>query len=232
MPAFRAQDSGAHDRRAFFAAEGKVIAQVRTTACSASEVLEAPWSPALSTGQPGNSRPSRPPCHTGSMRAAASIQREASTLTPAQEAEMRRMDPNGDGIVDEVEKHAFAKYCLPCDPDRERRPRRWLAARSRSWMTTRWRGPATKIIRARTAAPLRSTLQAPPPPSLPPSPPPPSLSHSPLPPPPPLPLTPSILRLTLTLTLTLTKACSGSTYRLALRSYGAGSRGRLDRRQG
>ena len=43
------------------------------------------------------------------MRAATSIQRAASTLTPAQEAEMRRMDPNGDGIVDEAEKLAFAR---------------------------------------------------------------------------------------------------------------------------
>ena len=29
-----------------------------------------------------------------------SIDREASTLTPAQETELRRMDPNGDGIID------------------------------------------------------------------------------------------------------------------------------------
>ena len=41
----------------------------------------------------------------GSMRAAQpdeqpSIDREAFTLTPAQETEMRRMDPNGDGIID------------------------------------------------------------------------------------------------------------------------------------
>ena len=43
------------------------------------------------------------------MRTATSIQREASTLTPAQEAEMRRMDPNGDGIIDEVEKRALAR---------------------------------------------------------------------------------------------------------------------------
>lgn len=43
------------------------------------------------------------------MRAATSIQREASTLTPAQEAEMRRMDPNGDGIIDEKEGRAIAR---------------------------------------------------------------------------------------------------------------------------
>eukprot|EP00964_Phaeocystis_antarctica_P068320 scaffold41383_cov63-Phaeocystis_antarctica.AAC.2 len=43
------------------------------------------------------------------MSAATTIQRAASTLTPAQEAEMQRMDPNGDGIVDEVEKRAFAR---------------------------------------------------------------------------------------------------------------------------
>ena len=43
------------------------------------------------------------------MRAATSIQREASTLTPTQEAEMRRMDPNGDGIIDEKEGRAIAR---------------------------------------------------------------------------------------------------------------------------
>ena len=43
------------------------------------------------------------------MRAATSIQREASTLTPAQEVEMRRMDPNGDGIIDEKEGRAIAR---------------------------------------------------------------------------------------------------------------------------
>ena len=43
------------------------------------------------------------------MRTATSIQREASTLTPAQEAEMRRMDPNGDGIIDEKEGRAIAR---------------------------------------------------------------------------------------------------------------------------
>ena len=43
------------------------------------------------------------------MRAATSIQREASTLTPAQEAEMRRMDPNGDGIIDAKEGRAIAR---------------------------------------------------------------------------------------------------------------------------
>merc|ERR1740139_638539 len=46
------------------------------------------------------------------MRAATSIQtiqRAASTLTPVQEVEMRRMDSNGDGIVDEVEQRAFAR---------------------------------------------------------------------------------------------------------------------------
>ena len=32
-----------------------------------------------------------------------SIDRAASTLTPAQEKEMRRMDPNGDGIIDKKE---------------------------------------------------------------------------------------------------------------------------------
>ena len=37
------------------------------------------------------------------------IQREASTLTPAQEAEMRRMDPNGDGIIDAKEGRAIAR---------------------------------------------------------------------------------------------------------------------------
>ena len=42
------------------------------------------------------------------MRAATSIQREASTLTPAQEAEMRRMDPNGDEIIDVHEKEGRA----------------------------------------------------------------------------------------------------------------------------
>ena len=43
------------------------------------------------------------------MRAATSIQREASTLTPTQEAEMRRMDPNGDGTIDEKEGRAIAR---------------------------------------------------------------------------------------------------------------------------
>ena len=43
------------------------------------------------------------------MRAATSVQRAASTLTPAQEAEMRRMDPNGDGIIDEKEGRAIAR---------------------------------------------------------------------------------------------------------------------------
>ena len=38
-----------------------------------------------------------------------SIDREAFTLTPAQETEMRRMDPNGDGIIDEKEACAIAR---------------------------------------------------------------------------------------------------------------------------
>ena len=38
-----------------------------------------------------------------------SINRAASTLTPAQEKEMRRMDPNGDGIIDEKEQRAIAR---------------------------------------------------------------------------------------------------------------------------
>jgi len=43
------------------------------------------------------------------MRTATSIQEEASTLTPAQMAEMRRMDPNGDGVIDEKEGRAIAR---------------------------------------------------------------------------------------------------------------------------
>jgi len=38
-----------------------------------------------------------------------SIDRAASTLTPAQENEMRRMDLNGDGIIDEKEARAIAR---------------------------------------------------------------------------------------------------------------------------
>ena len=38
-----------------------------------------------------------------------SINRAASTLTPAQETEMRRMDLNGDGIIDEKEQRAIAR---------------------------------------------------------------------------------------------------------------------------
>ena len=38
-----------------------------------------------------------------------SIDRVASTLTPAQEKEMRRMDPNGDGIIDKKEARAIAR---------------------------------------------------------------------------------------------------------------------------
>ena len=38
-----------------------------------------------------------------------SIDRAASTLTPAQEKEMRRMDPNGDGIIDKKEARAIAR---------------------------------------------------------------------------------------------------------------------------
>ena len=39
-----------------------------------------------------------------------SISREASTLTPAQEKELlRRMEPNGDGIIDEKEQRAIAR---------------------------------------------------------------------------------------------------------------------------
>ena len=38
-----------------------------------------------------------------------SIDRAASTLTPAQEKEMRRMDPNGDGIIDKEEARAIAR---------------------------------------------------------------------------------------------------------------------------
>jgi len=45
----------------------------------------------------------------GHMLGPTMTQHEASTLTPAQEAEMRRMDTNGDMIVDEVEKRAFAR---------------------------------------------------------------------------------------------------------------------------
>ena len=36
-------------------------------------------------------------------------QDEPSTLTPAQEKEMRRMDPNGDGIIDKKEARAIAR---------------------------------------------------------------------------------------------------------------------------
>ena len=38
-----------------------------------------------------------------------SVDRAASTLTPAQETEMRRMDPNGDGIIDKEEARAIAR---------------------------------------------------------------------------------------------------------------------------
>ena len=38
-----------------------------------------------------------------------SVDRAASTLTPAQETEMRRMDPNGDGIIDKKEARAIAR---------------------------------------------------------------------------------------------------------------------------
>ena len=41
--------------------------------------------------------------------AALSIDRAASNLTPAQEKEMRRMDPNGDGIIDKKEARAIAR---------------------------------------------------------------------------------------------------------------------------
>ena len=38
-----------------------------------------------------------------------SVQRAVSTLTPAEDAEMQRMDVNGDGIIDGTEARAAAR---------------------------------------------------------------------------------------------------------------------------